>query len=77
MLKRSVSALTLFVVTLISTARRAAERPNIVVIMADAWITFDRDVDRAEGNALKPVRDTLTPLSFQKDTWSGAVNSEE
>lgn len=49
----------------------AADHPERVAAMKKAWFTTARDVDRLPEKHLEPVRDTLTPLSFRKDTSSG------
>jgi arylsulfatase len=51
----------------------AEENPKRVVAMAAEWFRMAEQVDRLKGRALAPVRDTLTPLSFRKDTSSGSV----
>jgi arylsulfatase A-like enzyme len=55
----------------------AAEMPKRVETMQADWFRTAAHVDRLGGRALAPVRDTLTPLSFRKDTRSGSVVSEK
>ncbi len=51
----------------------AAQYPERVKAMSERWFTFAREVDRLPKNKLEPVKDERTPLSFRKDTRSGAV----
>ena len=55
------------------TCDLAAKHPERVQEMAAEWFRIAKHVDRLKGGALKPVRDELTPLSFRKDTSSGAA----
>ena len=51
----------------------AAEYPDRVKAMAERWFEFAKEVDRLPEGKLKPVNDSLTPLSFRKDTSSGSA----
>jgi arylsulfatase len=53
----------------------SAQHPQRVAEMAQVWFRMAKDVDRLSGRGLAPVRDGLTPLSFRKDTSSGAASS--
>jgi arylsulfatase len=55
----------------------SAQHPDRVSAMAAEWFRMAEDVDRLRGNALAPVRDELTPLSFRKDTSSGSAAGRE
>lgn len=46
----------------------AAQHPERVAAMAKEWFRLAKDVDRAKGRGLKPVKDARTPLTFRKDT---------
>ena len=45
--------------------------------MAAQWFRMAEQVDRLSGRHLAPVRDKITPLSFRKDTSSGAAARQE
>lgn len=51
----------------------AAEMPERVEAMKQRWFQFAEEVDRLPEEQLKPVKDTLTSLSFRKDTTSGSA----
>lgn len=48
--------------------------PERVAAMQAEWFRLAKNVDRLKGRALAPVRDTLTKLSFRKDTGSGSAS---
>lgn len=48
--------------------------PERVASMGKEWFRIAEHVDRLKGRALAPVRDTLTSLSFRKDTTSGSAS---
>jgi arylsulfatase len=52
----------------------AAEQPQRVAAMAAEWFRIAEDVDRLKGRGLAPVKDSLTSLSFRKDTTSGSAS---
>lgn len=52
----------------------AAEHPERVAAMAAEWFRMAAEVERLDGKALAPVGDSLTPLSFRKDTRSGSAD---
>jgi arylsulfatase A-like enzyme len=54
----------------------AADHPERVAAMSQEWFRLAKDVDRLKGNQLKPVKDTLSKLSFRKDTSSQNTPSE-
>jgi len=51
--------------------------PERVAAMAAEWFRIAEQVDRLPSGALAPVRDEITPLSFRKDTSSGAASNEK
>jgi arylsulfatase len=53
----------------------ADREPERVAAMRADWFRMAANVDRLEGRALAPVRDRITPLSFRRDTSSGAAPS--
>ncbi|MBH56563.1 MAG: sulfatase [Planctomycetaceae bacterium] len=53
----------------------ASQHPSRVKQMAEIWFDIARDQERLKGNHLLPVKKTLTPLSFRKDTSSGGVKN--
>ena len=53
----------------------ASQHPTRVKQMAEIWFDIARDQERLQGNHLLPVKKTLTPLSFRKDTSSGGVKN--
>jgi arylsulfatase len=55
----------------------AVEQPQRVAAMAAEWFRIAENVDRLKGRALAPVKDSLTPLSFRKDTSSGSASGPE
>lgn len=55
----------------------AAKEPERVEAMAAEWFRIARDVERLEGKHLEPVRDSLTPLFFRKDTRSGDAEAQK
>ncbi len=52
----------------------AAKQPDRVAAMTAEWFRIAEHVDRLEGRQLAPVRGTITPLSFRKDTSSGSAS---
>jgi arylsulfatase len=54
----------------------AETNPKRVAAMAAEWFRMAEQVDRLKGRALAPVRETITPLSFRKDTRSGSAAKE-
>ncbi len=48
--------------------------PERVAAMEKEWFRIAEHVDRLKGRGLAPVRDTLTSLSFRKDTTSGSAS---
>jgi arylsulfatase len=55
----------------------SSKDPQRVARMAEQWFHTAEHVDRLKGNQLAPVRDSLTSLSFRKDTSSGAAAGQE
>jgi arylsulfatase len=51
----------------------SAQDPGRVARMAAEWFRMAEHVDRLKGKSLAPVRETVTPLSFRKDTRSGSA----
>jgi arylsulfatase len=51
----------------------SAEQPERLAAMAAEWFRIAEQVDRLSGRQLAPVRDSITPLSFRKDTSSGSA----
>ncbi len=47
--------------------------PERVAAMQAEWFRFAKDVDRLPEGGLSAVRETITPLSFRKDTRSGSA----
>jgi arylsulfatase len=52
----------------------AAQQPERVAAMADEWFRMAEHVDRLQGRGLAPVKDSLSSLSFRKDTSSEAAS---
>ena len=52
----------------------AAQQPERVKTMAAEWFRLAENVDRLGGRSLAPVKNTLTPISFRKDTSSGSAD---
>ncbi|UCG49311.1 MAG: arylsulfatase [Phycisphaerales bacterium] len=48
-----------------------------VAAMEAEWFRIAEHIDRLKGRALAPVRDSLTSLSFRKDTSSGSTLKEK
>ena len=44
-----------------------------VARMKAEWLRIATEVDRLKPNQVRPVRDTITPLKFRKDTSSGSI----
>jgi arylsulfatase len=55
----------------------AASQPQRVAKMAAEWFDMAEHVDRLQGRGLAPVRDTITSLSFRKDTRSGSASNNK
>lgn len=51
----------------------AATYPARVRSMEAEWFRMAKDVERLNGKHLRPVKKSLTPLSFRKDTSSGSA----
>ena len=51
----------------------ASAHPDRVQSMSSEWFQIAKDVERLKGKHLNPVRSGITPLSFRKDTRSGAA----
>lgn len=54
----------------------AAQHPDRVENMSTEWFRIAKEVDRLKPKELKPVRDSLSPLNFRKDTTSGSAKGE-
>ena len=48
-----------------------------VAAMAKEWFRQAEVIDRLKGRGLAPVREELKPLSFRKDTSSGAARKRK
>lgn len=51
----------------------AEKYPEKVDAMSQEWFQIAENVDRLKPNQLKPVKDSVSKLSFRKDTTSGAA----
>ena len=46
----------------------AAEQPERVKAMSEVWFDMAKNIDRAKGKQLAPVKEELSDIRFRKDT---------